>query len=442
MPRQRFLKPSTVPDAPGQQATHRRPAVDTAPLCPARLVVLVFVAFLAAIIADRISAEPFAGSAGRHDPSARRGVDIAVANTTDIFINTRGGRRRQASVANLIEAAVSLDLTHLVGLDGGKVFVLGLGTHGGEPAAYVGSAHAPSNLAATDAFRLFEFWYEQRLLDDRVAALVGLFAVDSEFDAKPTADLFVNGGFGTGLDLSESGRRGPSIFPQTSFGLRLRVQPVPGWSIQAAILDGVPGDPQDPDATSIRLGDGDGVFAIAEGNFEASGPIRLRLGLGGWHYTTPLEDVATVREHDEPRLRRGSAGVYGFLEADLYSEAGGFGQGLAGYLRLGRADADTNRFGSYYGAGVVYTGLLPGRERDMAGFGVSSAVNGAPFRDRQRRLGAGVDPAETVFELTYRAEVRPSISLQPVIQYLLNPSTDPGLRDSLALGLRIGIDLM
>lgn len=78
----------------------------------------------------------------------------------------------------------------------------------------------------------------------------------------------------------------------------------------------------------------------------------------------------------------------------------------------------------------------------MAGFGVSSAVNGAPFRDRQRRLGAGVDPAETVFELTYRAEVRPSISLQPVIQYLLNPSTDPGLRDSLALGLRIGIDLM
>lgn len=408
----------------------------------ARVLLVTLVAFIIAALSRPVSAEQTPGQIGWQHRPGHRGIEVAVVNTTDIFINARGGSRPEAGISNLIEMALSFDLATLVGLEGGSIYLLGLGTHGSDPADAVGAVHAPSNLAATDAFRLFELWYEHRLLDDKVAALVGLFAVDSEFDAKSTADLFINGGFGTGLDLSETGRNGPSIFPVTSFGMRLRMQPAPGWSVQAAVLDGVPGDPDDPDATTIRFGDGDGVFAIAEGNFESSGPMRLRLGFGGWRYTTDLEDVAATRADGKPVVRGGSSGLYGFVEASLYAEPGGFGQGLAGYLRLGRADADTNRFGGYYGAGLVYTGLLPGRDRDMAGFGISSAVNGAPFRDRQRQLGAGVDTAETVFEWTYRAELRPSISLQPVIQYLLNPDTDPGLRDSLALGLRIGIDLL
>jgi len=372
---------------------------------------------------------------------ASRGIEPRLTDTVDVIGNLTGGRDRGVGVANLLEAELSIDLETWAGMTGTRLFVLALGTHGRAPVNDVGSVHAPSNLGAVDAFRVYEFWLEHRFANGRLDLLAGLFAVDSEFDAKPTADLFVNGGFGTGLDLSETGRNGPSIFPVTSVGVRMRVRPLPGVTAHAAVLDGVPGDPDDPAATTVRFDEGDGLLVIGEVDVEPRAIDRLRVGFGVWRYTADFEDVVETDVQGDPVIREGSSGVYGFFEARLVGERGDRAQGLRAYARAGRADRRTNRFVGYASAGLVYTGLLPSREVDVAGIGVSRAINGDGFERARRRVGHRVDAAETVVEITYRAQLTRRLAIQPLIQYVRHPDTDPALNDSVAAGFRLGIDL-
>ena len=77
-------------------------------------------------------------------------------------------------------------------------------------------------IAADRGWTLFELNAEQSMLDHRVSLLVGLYDLNSEFDANGTAGFFINSSFGIGAELGASGLNGPSIFPVTSLGTRLR----------------------------------------------------------------------------------------------------------------------------------------------------------------------------------------------------------------------------
>ncbi len=174
---------------------------------------------------------------------------------------------------------------------------------------------------------------------------------------------------------------------------------------------------------------------IAEADWQPAGFEFLRLGLGGWRYTTDFERLDGQGQDDA------SAGVYGFVEGVIFAETGSDEQGLSGFLRLGRADETVNRFGDYQAAGLVYTGLLPGRNEDVLGLGISSVDNGDDFVDLMRGEGGLVERSETVIELTYHAQVLPWLSVQPSVQYSMDPDTDPAIDDHLAVAIRLGVTL-
>lgn len=401
-----------------------------------RLSLLIAGCLLAAGMAWGV--EPFADTlsgdwGGTRTHLLEKGITIEAANTTDLFAGLDGGASDDTTVSNLFELATTIDLEALAGLRGGTLFFLGAGTHGDDPGELSGSVHAPSNLAADDAWRVLELWYEQSMMQQRLGFLAGIYAVDSEFDAKETAGVFINGGFGTGLDLSETGINGPSVFPVTGLALRARYQVTPEFGVRAALVEGIPGDPEDSTAFKIDLDDGGGTFLIGEADWQPAGFQFLRLGLGAWRYTMQFE------RQDGAGTEDGSAGFYGFAEGIVFTEPGSDGQGLSGFIRVGRADETVNQFGSYQGAGLVYTGLLPGRDSDVLGLGVSSVVNGDDFVDSVRGAGDRVDRRETVFELTYWAEVLPWLSVQPSVQYTVNPDTDPDIDNHLAVAVRLGI---
>jgi len=399
---------------------------------------LALVAGCILIAAQATAEQPFddalAGDwAGLRTELLQHGVLIEAANTIDVFASARGGVDGRDTVSNLFELAITADTDALAGLRGGTLFFLGLGTHGDDPGSASGTVHAPSNLAADDAWRVLEFWYEQSVFGDRAGLLFGIYAVDSEFDAKETTDVFLNGGFGTGLDLSETGLNGPSIFPITGLALRGRLQITPELGLRAALVEGAPGDLDDSTRFRIDLDDDEGTFSIAELDWQPAGFEFLRFGLGGWRYSTDFERI------DGRGSKDGSGGFYGFAEGVVFNEPGHEDQGLSAFVRIGRADDDVYRFGSYRGAGIVYTGLLPGRDSDVLGLGVSSVDNGDAFVGVVRSDVTRIQRSETVFELTYRAQVRPWLSVQPTLQYAMKPETDPSIDDHLALALRLGL---
>ena len=113
-------------------------------------------------------------------------------------------------------------------------------------------------------------------------------------------------------------------------------------------------------------------------------------------------------------------------------------RGLGAFLQLGFAESDRSPIAVYLGTGLNYIGLLPGRDRDVLGFAMAHARNSHAFLEAQP---AGTPRAETSLELTYRAELLPWLRLQPDVQYIIHPGTNPHRPNALVLTLQVRVTL-
>ena len=106
-------------------------------------------------------------------------------------------------------------------------------------------------------------------------------------------------------------------------------------------------------------------------------------------------------------------------------------QGLGLFGQFGWAPLDRNEIAKYYGGGLVYTGLLPGRDEDVSGVGVAHARLSSRMKEIDGRTH------ETAIEWFYKVRLTKYLMVQPDLQYILNPGGDG--RNALAGGLRFEI---
>ncbi len=341
----------------------------------------------------------------------------------DLFRNTRGGLSTGSAL--LADAGLVVDLRS-AGLPGeaGQLFAYVLWNNDTVfSERYVGDFQVVSKIDAPRELRMYEFWYQQAL--SQAATLrVGLYDLNSEFDAMEAAGLFLNSSQGIGAEYAQSGRNGPSIFPVTSLAARLEYRFGRESVLRYALLDGVPGDSDDLIESAVELGGEDGVLNALE--YEASLSEKLRFTIGGWLYSADFERVDGSGPPED-----GNAGVYTSLEWTAVRH-GRDGPEVDVYFRYGLANESLNPVRSYFGAGVVASGLNVYRSRDKFGLSVASVQFGDPYR-----RAAGAESHETVVELTYRAPLNDWITVQPDVQYVRNPGGNPQLGDSLVVGLRI-----
>ena len=182
-------------------------------------------------------------------------VDLSVVYSADVWSNVRGGTKRGSRYLDNLDVTLTVDAERVFGWRGATLFAYGLynnGTRFSED--LVGDAQGISNIeTGVRATRLYEAWVEQRFASDHASLKFGLYDLNSEFDAIESAALFLNPSHGIGPDFSQSGLNGPSIFPTTSLALRGDLKVTDNWLVRAAILDGVPGDPDRPKRTAIKL---------------------------------------------------------------------------------------------------------------------------------------------------------------------------------------------
>lgn len=105
------------------------------------------------------------------------------------------------------------------------------------------------------------------------------------------------------------------------------------------------------------------------------------------------------------------------------------------FAELGVGDPRVNRFGFYAGGGLVLAGLFPTLENDELGLAVAIARNGSHFIELQRQNAVPVTETETTIELTYLLQIGKHLALQPDLQYVMRPGTDPTRKDALAVAL-------
>jgi porin len=384
---------------------------------------------------------------------AAHGVRPALVYDAEGFADMLGGARRGATYLGNLNLQLTLDMEHLVGWRGATIFLYGLGIHGSQPSDFAGDAQGVSSIEASRKWTLEEAWIQQNLFGNRFSALIGRYDLASEFYHLHAADLFLNASFGIGPEFSQSGQGGPSVFPNTSVGARFELKPVAGVVLRGAVLDGVPVERPGWDI----FAKGDGLLIVGEAAFlyrpPSDGqprrlPHRFRLGrdaqlppyeakvaVGVWHYTASFPDLSRARTDGAPFTHLGSTGAYVIGDAIVYKDGGG--RQLRAFGQLGVGDPRVNRFGLYIGAGVGLAGVIPGREKDEVGLGVATARNGSHFVEQQRNLGRRVDRAEVTLELAYLAPVTSWLTIQPDLQYVLRPNTDPRVQNALVGLIRV-----
>jgi len=195
--------------------------------------------------------------------------------------------------------------------------------------------------------------------------------------------------------------------------------------LKAGIFQDTPGDPSHPGRTTFGFSHDDGVLVVAEVRNHLT-PDTV-LGAGAWRYTASFDAIDPVRG----RLA-GNSGYYAIADALLYSAPGKEDEksGLRGWMRLGLADDRINAISTTLNGGLVYTGPF-GRMSDQAGLSFAHARFGGDWRQ-----SAALGPAETTLEATYSFGVNSHLSVQPDFQYVISPSGDPAIADSLVLGSR------
>lgn len=358
------------------------------------------------------------GEARAHDPQddgpSDNAFELSAAYTAEVWRNEGGVKDGWRYLDNL-DVVLEADLERAVGWEGATGLVYLLYNNGASLSELTGDIHIVSNIeTGVRAARLYEAWIEQQI-GDTASIKVGLYDLNSEFDALETAALFIGSAHGIGQDIAQSGQNGPSIFPVTSLSARAQVQIDDGLAVRAAILDAVPGDPDRPSRTAIDLGDG--VLAIAEADWRSGG---LRLLAGGWRYSEKQDRV-------DSQGAASSGGAYLRGEACLH---GAEHCTLAIFGRAGIASGASNPYDAFLSGGLVYT---PSKGEKM-GLAVAHAIaSNVPAIDEGRAN------TETVIEATYARELTPWLSVQPDVQYVINPGAGPDTRNALVMGVRVSI---
>lgn len=370
---------------------------------------------------------------GKRTQWSESGIDLSLTYIGEYMSVTTGGLNQKGEYLSRTDVGMTLNTEKLMNWQGGTFQFTFLRTDGGRPNQDAGSLQGVSSIEAPVTAKLFEAWYDQKFASGSASLRFGLYDLSTEFDAMETSKMFSNPSFGTSPDFSQSGVNGPSVFPATSLALRTRYQLAGNIYAQAAILDGVPGKPGSPHGTYVRLDPEDGWLLAAETGYQAtreknSKERYIKLGLGGWRYTEPL----TVDILGNPISPTYSQGFYLISEAHIYRETEGGHRGLYWFLHYGYAEQKLHRIGHYTGGALIYTGLFPGRDEDQLGLGVANATNGNYYLS----ANPGIESHETIWELAYRARITAWLMLQPDIQYIENPGTNPGVSNAVVASLR------
>jgi porin len=283
---------------------------------------------------------------------------------------------------------------------------------------YSGDLQSVSSIDAVPATHLYEMWIRKTTADGRHVTTVGIINLNRLFDVQPVGGLFVNASSGIGPDYSQTA---PSIYPITSLGAVSEWQPVKGRFWRIGLFGGVSGDPGHPRAfTHFGFSGKDGATMIVERE------QTLRAGtfkLGAWYYSAPVKSFDGART----ATRLGSYAQY----AKTVWRGGD--RKLDAWLRLGVANSNALKVSNYEGGGFALTGLLPGRPKDQAGVALYRAGFGDPYRS----ANPGAAPAETTIEATYQYAIKDDFTMQPDLQYVMEPSGDRRIGHALVVGLRL-----
>lgn len=368
------------------------------------------------------------------------GVEVGGTYIGEVLGNPSGGIKQGTKYDGLLQLYLIADMQKLGFWKGLCFHADAYQIHGQSITAEdVGSIASISNIEAFPSTRLFEFWLEQSLFGGKLSVRFGQLAADAEFLITESGGAFIDSTFGWPTLPSNDIPFGGPIYPFATPGVRVAVSPTDDLTLMVAVYNGNPIGPcpqnLDPgqcneNGLEFRLEDPPLLLAEADYAYNQNKKLPGTIKLGGWRHFGKFDDQRLDVNGGlrgvtllDPLQLDGDYGIYAVIDQMIYRFSGqGYARGISLFARVVGSPSDRNQIDAYADGGVVVTGIMPSRPKDMLGIGfaythISDQVSAF---DRDSGL-AVIRNYEALLEISYTAEIRPGWTLQPDVQYVWNP---------------------
>ena len=342
-------------------------------------------------------------------PQKKKILTPSLSYSFDHFENLSGGLSTGGTSIGLADLGLDLDLKALLGWQGATFTVSAFAPHGNDFSSNrVGDFGVVSNIFADTEFNIFRLQLVQEWGDSGNFIKVGQVAVDDDFMIAPTAELFINSTFVP--FNTQSGNTPSPIFPLAAPGIVVHLNPWNNFSFTTGIYAGFSGE----ESSSNRGFDWDlgadagyALFAQADYNYG-----RGTLSLGGYYHSGDFEDFSTGSTVS------GLSAFWAFVDHSLIDGSEKGGASVNAFARASIApQTERSVATSQFDGGIVLSNLL--LSGDALGLACSFTNFGNDFLANSP--DAGVTDSETIIELTYLLPLHENFTIQPDIQYIIDP---------------------
>jgi porin len=363
------------------------------------------------------------------------GLTVDGYYQTDLLANPIGGERQGFAYAGLAEVALDFDLGQIAGLEGTSFSIAGYWASGDD----LSDTRIGNLIGVAEAFNgrtvgLGRMYLEQKLFEGRLDMALGRLSAGDDFATSDVYASYVSIGVNSNPFAIAANVPSFTADPVAQWGVRAIVRPTGRIHLAAGVYTADPDVFRDgKHGVDFVLNPDDGMLAIAEAGYqwhEAKDAAGLpgSVTFGGYFDSSDFDFL-----DESGRSREGNYGFYLLLDQMVYREGGpGSDQGLTPWGALTLApDQQVNTIQFSAAGGLVYQGLIPGRDDDLTAL----AVYCGEFSDKLQNQNA-----ETVIEANHRLQLAPWLYVTPDFQYIIRPNGQSDIDDAAVFGGEIGIE--
>ncbi len=361
------------------------------------------------------------------------GITLETSVTGDYVQNFSGGIKQAKGYLGMEHLTLIVHSDDIGGWKGGKLVIDGLHTHGDAPSAdFVGDYQVFNNIEAGNYLGLFEFSISQQL--GKCNILFGLHDLNSEFVVSDEGSFFINSSFGIIPTISLNVP--VSIFPLTALGVRISYNIGSNFSCKTAFYDGNPNNPENTRYNlNWKINSREGYLNITEISWSHcfKNENDITLNAGTFYHSAKFPLLI-----DSTRQLNGDYGSYIVGDYSFKHIISKHGITTGIFFQAGWAPDDRNLATVYLGGGLHSRGLLDRKIWDEIGLALAYMQVSDNFVTTSRK---NQKKSETALELSYKLHLSNYYSIQPDIQYILNPGANSAISNALAGILRFNISL-
>ncbi|MEM7009405.1 MAG: carbohydrate porin [Thermodesulfobacteriota bacterium] len=382
-----------------------------------------------------------------------KGIVPTMTYMADVQGNPVGGKRKGFAYFHNIGLDLLVHTRKLFGWHGGR-FHISASQRSGKSLTKrdIGNTFDVAQLCCGRTFKLVDLSYQQAFFGHRLNIRFGRIAGGDEFLSSPLYWLFVQNGI-DGNPVGIFFNVGFSAYPNATWGARIKTRPTKNSYIMSGVYNA------NPDRTKNKHHGADFGFdgpylVIAEAGYHLNSYLNStglpgNYKIGGYYQSG---DFTNFTDPDSPK--DGNYGFYILLDQMIYREQDQLGnrtdQGLHPFVSLLFApDSEINTFPFFMNGGVVYKGLIPGRNNDYAGFAIvygkySNKISSTKISPTEFTLTSeitGTEDFEMVLEWMYKIQLTPWLNIQPDIQYVIKPGGTGDIPNALVVGFQMGVNI-